>query len=105
MIEKVHRFAKGNDKVVEKLIMEDDVNIIHMILSKGDGLPEHYANAYVQMIVMRGYLTIQLDDQVAHKYESGTILQIPFKTKMNVSNQDDETLELMVVKVFKDRMK
>ncbi|MCH4888413.1 hypothetical protein EZV73_12550 [Acidaminobacter sp. JC074] len=105
MIEKVHQYNLGNEKVVEKLIMEEDVNVIHMIFNKGEGLPEHFANAYVQMIVMRGTLSIQLDDQDNHKYQKGTILQIPFKTKMNVRNQDDETLELMVVKVFTEQMK
>jgi len=100
MIEKVYQYNLGNDKAIEKLIMEDDVNVIHMIFNKGEGLPEHHANAYVQMIVMRGQLSIQLDDQENHKYAKGTILQIPYKTKMNVRNLDDETLELMVVKVF-----
>jgi len=105
MIEKVHQYNLGNEKVVEKLIMEEDVNVIHMIFNKDEGLPEHFANAYVQMIVMRGTLSIQLDEQENHKYHKGTILQIPFKTKMNVRNQDEEALELMVVKVFNEQMK
>jgi quercetin dioxygenase-like cupin family protein len=50
------------------------------------------------MTVIRGRLSIGLDDQEIHEYEAGTLLKIPFQTKMNVRNVRDETLELVVVK-------
>jgi quercetin dioxygenase-like cupin family protein len=48
--------------------------------------------------VIRGNLTIRLNEQEAHKYPKGTLLEIPVNTKMNVGNQDVEVLELIVVK-------
>jgi len=50
------------------------------------------------MAVIRGKLSIGLNDQEIYKYEAGTLLKIPFQTKMNVKNFHDETLELIVVK-------
>ncbi len=50
------------------------------------------------MKVLRGTLSIQLDEQDDHNYVKGNILEIPFKTKMNVRNKNDETLELLVIK-------
>ena len=50
------------------------------------------------MTVLRGALSLQLEDQEPHRYESGTLLKIPYHTKMNVKNMDLETLELIVVK-------
>ena len=41
------------------------------------------------MTVIRGRLSIGLDDQEMHKYEAGTLLKIPFQTKMNVRNVHD----------------
>ena len=64
----------------------------------GAGLPEHLSNSNVYMTVVRGMLSIGLDDQEIHEYEAGTLLKIPFQTKMNVKNLNEETLELIVVK-------
>ncbi len=36
------------------------------------------------MTIVRGILSIQLDDQDIHEYTKGDLLQIPYKTKMNV---------------------
>jgi quercetin dioxygenase-like cupin family protein len=69
-----------------------------MVFNKGEGLPEHLSNSNVYMTVIRGLLTIGLDDQEIHEYEPGILLKIPYQTKMNVKNLHAETLELIVVK-------
>lgn len=69
-----------------------------MVFNENEGLPEHYSNSTVYMTVLRGMLSIQLDEQDNHEYVAGTVLKIPFKTKMNVRNLHTDTLELIVVK-------
>jgi len=69
-----------------------------MIFNKDEGLPEHFSNSNLYMTVLRGRLSIGLDDQEVHEYEAGDLLKIPFNTKMNVKNLHDDTLELIVVK-------
>jgi quercetin dioxygenase-like cupin family protein len=98
MIEKSFEMVLGNERLVEKVIQDENLHYIHMIFNNGEGLPEHYSNSVVYMTVLRGLLSIQLDEQDAHEYEAGNVLKIPFKTKMNVKNYHEETLELIVVK-------
>ncbi len=98
MIEKVYKYSTSDEKVVEKLIMDENVNYIHMVFGKDEGLPEHYSNSNVYMNVIRGKLTIQLNNQEPHSYDKGSLLDIPYNTKMNVGNSDVEALELIVVK-------
>lgn len=98
MIEQVFKYSTSNDKAVEKLIMDENVNYIHMVFNNGEGLPEHYSNSNVYMNVVRGTLSIALGGQEVHRYDKGSLLKIPNKTKMNVGNKNDETLELIVVK-------
>ena len=50
------------------------------------------------MTVVRGTLSIGLNDQDIHEYSNGALLKIPVSTKMNVKNLNDTTLELIVVK-------
>lgn len=98
MIEKVYNLSQGNKKVVEKTIQDENLHYIHMIFNKDEGLPEHFSNSTVYMTVLRGTLSIGLDNQKIHSYEAGTVLKIPFKTKMNVKNHHKEILELIVIK-------
>lgn len=98
MIEKVFSYSTTDEKAVEKLIMDDNINYIHMVFNKGEGLPEHYSNSNVYMNVIRGKLSITLNEQETHVYSKGSLLQIPYNTRMLVRNEDDMTLELIVVK-------
>lgn len=98
MVEKVFELSQGNNKVVERVIFDENLHYLHMVFNMGEGLAEHFANSTVYMSVVRGLLSIRLDDQDTHTYGAGTLLKIPFKTKMNVSNANEQTLELIVVK-------
>ena len=69
-----------------------------MVFNKGEGLPEHYSNSNVYMTVVRGKLSIGLNEQEVQEYEAGTLLKIPVDTKMNVGNSGEKVLELIVVK-------
>lgn len=98
MIEQIFTLSTKDDKAVEKVIFDDNLHYLHMVFNKGEGLPEHFSNSNVYMTVVRGILTIGLDEQKAHVYERGTLLKIPKDTKMDVGNKHDDTLELIVVK-------
>ena len=98
MIEKEYKLSRTNEKAIEKIIFDENLHYLHMVFNKNEGLPEHFSNSNVYMTVIRGRLSIGLDDQEIHEYEAGTLLKIPFQTKMNVRNVHDETMELIVVK-------
>lgn len=98
MVEQVFTLSRGNGKAVEKVVFDENLHYLHMVFNKGEGLPEHFSNSNVYMTVVRGRLSIALDDQDVHEYEAATLLKIPFQTKMNVRNLHDDTLELIIVK-------
>ncbi len=98
MIEKTFNLSKSNEKVVEKVIFDENIHYLHMVFNKNEGLPEHYSNSNVYMTVIRGVLSIALDEQETHEYSYNTLLKIPEGTKMNVKNLHKETLEIIVVK-------
>lgn len=98
MIEQVFELSKEHETVIEKVVFDENVHYLHMLLNKDDGLPVHYSNSNVYMTIVKGKLSINLDDQEMHEYEAGTLLKIPFQTKMHVRNLDDQILELIIVK-------
>lgn len=98
MLEQIFKLSRDNKKAIEKVIFDENLHYLHMVFNKDEGLPEHFSNSNVYMTVIRGKLSIGLDDQEIHEYNAGTLLKIPFQTKMNVKNLHEDTLELIVVK-------
>lgn len=98
MIEQVFTLSKEDQRTVEKVVQDDNLDYIHMLFNKDEGLPVHYANSNVYMTVLQGKLSIDLDEQETAVYPAGTLLKIPYHTKMNVRNLHEEKLELIVVK-------
>ena len=98
MIEQVFNITMGNERMVERVIQDENIHYIHMIFNQGEGLPEHFSNSTVYMTVLRGKLSIGLGEQEVCSYDAGTVLKIPFNIKMNVKNLDADVLELIVVK-------
>jgi quercetin dioxygenase-like cupin family protein len=106
-METLYSFNSSTSKLIEKIINNDEVIINHMIFNEGDHLPEHNANSNVYMIVIHGVLTLQLGDQSTKYFTHGNIINIPYGTKMNVSNTQAEQTEFFVIKapnprVYKD---
>jgi quercetin dioxygenase-like cupin family protein len=104
MIEKNYTYTRTENKVIERIIEDENVAINHMVLRPSEALPLHNANANVYMIVVRGEVTLVLDAASAQVWPAGSILAIPYKTQMNVSNQSAEVLELFVVKAPSPKM-
>jgi len=102
LLEKRYGFTTAeeelDERVIEKIVDDDNVVINHMLLLKNTGLPEHYSNSNVYMIIINGQMTIKLNDNESKVYVKGSILNIPFNTKMNVNNYSEELLEFFVVK-------
>lgn len=98
MIEKIYSLAKGDEKVIERVIADEHINYNHMILPKGERLPHHSSNSNVYMTVVRGTVSLGLDEAPPHRYEAGNILYIPEGVEMDVLNGGKKTLELFVVK-------
>ncbi len=102
MIEQIFKMAVAidgkSDKVVEKVLHDENVHFNHMLLNQGEALPEHYSNSTVYMAVIQGKLSLILDNQDTQMYPTGTLLKIPNDIKMNVMNTSEALLELIVVK-------
>lgn len=98
MIEQTFSYSRDDQTAVEKLLFDENIHYIHMVFPKGEGLPVHNSNSTVYMTVVRGTLSITLNEQDPHIYDAGTLVKIPNQVKMDVKNLHDATLELIVVK-------
>ena len=100
MTETPYTLTQSNERLTERLIDENNLHYIHLVFPPGEGLAEHRANAHLYMTVLRGTVTLQLDDQPDHEYGPGSLLSIPYRTLMNVNNKGTDVLELINIKIF-----
>jgi len=98
MIEKVYQFTDTDDFIMEKIIDDEHVNINHIVVAPGGSVPVHAANSHVYQIIVRGKISLRLEDEPVVRYPVGSIVEIPFNTKMDIRNEGSETLEFFVVK-------
>lgn len=98
MLEKIFPFTIPQKKVIEQLVGNDEVMINHIALEKGDTVPIHFSDSNVYLIVVQGTITFIFDDQEANHHAHGSIVQVPFHTKMNISNTHDELGEFFIIK-------
>lgn len=98
MIETVHTPIQQVSRTIETIVNAESILINHMIMPAGEGLPEHYTNAHINMVILRGTMNLRLGDQESVNYSSGQIIEIPNQIKMNVNNFSDDILEFYVVK-------
>lgn len=98
MIEKSYSFTKTEAKTMEKIIDDERVNINHIVVPAGDAVKTHVSNSFVHQIIVRGTLSLSLEDGPFADYPAGTIVAVPFNQKMSIENHGSETLEFFVVK-------
>ncbi len=97
MLETVYSYTKSQEKIVEKLVGDDQVMINHVVLAKGEALAEHYSDSNVYLVVVQGMLTIVLEEAEPNHYQS-QVVNVPFHTRMNISNTHEQVLEFFIVK-------
>lgn len=97
MVEQVFQMTLTEEHLIEKVIIDENLHMMHVVLTQGETIQSHYTNATVYMTVLRGTLQIQFEDQSVATYSKGTVLKIPFHTKMQASH-DGDVLELLIVK-------
>lgn len=98
MIEKINELKQTEKKLIEKVIANEHLHYMHAIFPQHEGLPLHQSNADVYMTVLRGTLSISLNDEEVRTYPPMTVLSVPFNTKMNVRNESLELLEIIIFK-------
>jgi len=83
---------------MEKIVDDERVNINHIVLGSGEAVPVHFSNSWVHQIVVRGTLSLRLEDGPFVDHAAGTIVAVPFNLKMAIENHGSGILEFFVVK-------
>ncbi len=98
MIEKVYAYSRTDSRALEKIVDDERVNINHIVVEPGGEVPVHVSNSFVHQIVVRGALSLSLEDGPFRTHPAGSIVAVPFNQKMAIRNRGEDILEFFVVK-------
>lgn len=98
MIEQVYTLSPNDVHVLEPVVRDENVHLMHMVLLAGEALPVHVTNAVVYMTVLTGTLLLSLESGEPVRHPARSVLKIPKGARMDAKNGGGDTLELLVVK-------
>lgn len=84
--------------LMEKVVDDERVNINHIAVKPGHAVPTHVSNSWVHQIIVRGTLSLSLEDGPFYDHPAGSIVAVPFNQKMVIENHGTDMLEFFVVK-------
>lgn len=92
-------YINTDEKLIEKLIKHEGVEINHMVLPGGETIPGHETANDIFFIILRGEISVQLNNEKWRKYRSGQIVELPKGIRMELKNEGTETYEMFIVRV------
>ena len=98
MIEEVIYYSMKGNESLKNLITTDSIIINHVLIKPGQCFPAHITENDVFIIIVKGEISICLDDQPEHRYKKGKMVSIPKGVVSGLSNPTDVQTELFVVK-------
>lgn len=98
MIENVYHLAQTDERSITKVLLDNNLHYLHLVLPAGDRLPVHNSNAPIYLTILRGELQIRLNEQVTESHPAHTLITIPSDTSLDLANESASAVEFIIIK-------
>lgn len=99
MNKQVFTYTKDATDIFENVIRDENLMLNHVIIEPGKHFPKHPTDALVYIMIIRGELSIQLEDDEKEVFGVGYAIHIDKGVESTLSNESKEKVELFVVKL------
>jgi len=101
-LEKVYLFTQTDSEVFENIFNTGNLLMNHAVIPVGKVFPKHQTDADVYALIVRGALSVAIEEQEPKTYGAGRVLYMPKGTLAELGNRSNELVELFVVKQHLD---
>lgn len=91
-------YTQTQTAIFENIFKLDNVLLNHAVIEPGQVFPKHPTDAEVYAIVLKGTLSIAIEEGIAQKYAEGQVVHIAKGVNSELSNRSNELVELFVLK-------
>ena len=95
---KVFPYTQTQEAIFENVFKSEKVLVNHVIIVPGQVFPKHPTDAEVYAIIVKGILSVVLEEGESVNYSEGRAVYIPKGVLSELGNRTDEIVELFVVK-------
>ncbi|MDD2484475.1 MAG: cupin domain-containing protein [Eubacteriales bacterium] len=95
---KEFKYTLTDSETFENVFKEENLLMNHVLIPPGKFFEKHPTDANVHVIILRGALTVAVDDGERVSYEKGSVLNISKGSPSELGNAGNEPTELMVIK-------
>ncbi len=97
-MEKVYHYTITDQEIMENIFKDEKILMNHVIVPPGKVFPKHSTDATVYALIIRGKISIAIENNEPKTFTAGQLINIPKGVITELGNRGDETLELFVVK-------
>lgn len=97
-MEKVYQYTITEQEIFENVFKDEKLLMNHVIVPPGKVFPKHPTDAIVYALIIRGELSLAIENGEPKIYKAGKLVNIPKGVVSELGNRGDELLELFVVK-------
>ena len=98
MVEKLYPYSVTDENIVEIFLNDENCTMGHVVLKPGEELTEHLTDSNVYLLVVRGELTVSLDQAKSKTFGRGAVVNLPFGILLGMKNSSENVMELFAFK-------
>ncbi len=102
-MEKVYNYTITDREIMENIFKDENILMNHVVVPSGKVFPKHPTDATVYALIVRGRLSIAIENNELKTFNAGQLVNIPKGLITELGNRGEETLELFVVKYEYDK--
>lgn len=97
-MEKVYQYTITDQEIMENVFKDEKLLMNHVVIPPGKVFPKHPTDAIVYVLIVRGELSVIIENNGLKTFKRGHLVNIPKGVTTELGNRGDEPLELFVVK-------
>ncbi len=97
-MEKVYQYTITDQEIFENIFKDARLLMNHVVVPPGKVFPQHPTDAIVYALIIRGELSVAVENNAAKTFRVGQLVNIPKGVNTELGNRGGEPLELFVVK-------
>ena len=98
----IYAYTLTDHETLENVFDRGDCLMNHVVMPSGKVFPKHPTDAHVYITVLRGKLTIALEEEVPIQLIRGQVGNVPKGVMSSLSNISEDVVELIVLKLKTD---
>lgn len=97
-MEKVYHYTITDQEIFENIFKDEKLLMNHVVVPPNKVFPKHPTDAVVYVLIIRGELSITIEDHETKTYKVGQLVNIPKGVNSVLGNRGEDLLELFIVK-------